>query len=54
MGKITECRQSQRYKAQTAVHQERELTQMPKDYDYFGKGSSGYAHYNQSFKSNYT
>lgn len=54
MGKITECRQSQRYKAQMAVHQERELTQMPKDYGYFGKGSSGYAHYNQSFKSNYS
>lgn len=25
---------------------------MPKDYGYFGKGSSGYAHYMQSFNEN--
>ena len=25
---------------------------MPKDYGYFGKGSSGYAHYMQSFIEN--
>ena len=24
---------------------------MPKDYGYFGKGSSGYAHYQQTFNS---
>lgn len=25
---------------------------MPNDYGYFGKGSTGYAHYMQSFNSN--
>ena len=55
MGKTTECRQSQRYKAhRQQEHQEKELTQMAKDYGYFGKGNSGYAHYNQTFKSNYS
>ncbi len=27
------------------------VTIMPKDYGYFGKGSSGYAHYQQTFNS---
>ena len=28
-----------------------EVSIMPKDYGYFGKGSSGYAHYQQTFNS---
>ena len=28
-----------------------EVVTMPKDYGYFGKGSSGYAHYQQTFNS---